>query len=316
MVKWIDEKILQFYWKENYKKYSIKVGNEDFSIGGCDFNQPFDEFPDVINVINNQKIPAEVEWLSSHYDHDTRTKDKHDEFVAQGGFLVVFKKDKEIHNLKQIEIDHKDFKGWFKKNANRIFDESVDSFLAEVVKKRSYPKIWVVYLGSAMDKNYHVGRNKGIWGFTEGRFGMSNNLIKDIKEGDIILFFGPTEGIPIRLPQEEFLDRVKKDKKIVIKHIAAYKITTNYFNEKEKDNYEVIWPDENLENKKYPHRFLFNKNAILSFKEVRFNKIATATQKSLWHKMLTSPNEINYPDFVELIRNFTFKREVDDSELR
>lgn len=102
MVKWIDEKVLQRYFRDNYSKYSRYVEGEEHEIEACEFNQPFDRFPDLFCVIDGNEYPAEVEWLLSHYDHFDH--EDHDRFEEQGGFLIVFRKDKEVGNFTQVEI--------------------------------------------------------------------------------------------------------------------------------------------------------------------------------------------------------------------
>lgn len=160
MVKWIDEKVLQLYFKENCKKYRIRIKGENKEISKCEFNEPFDTFPDLKCIIDGKEYPVEVEWLSSHYNHFDNPS--HQKYVDQGLFLVVFDKDIEVGNFKQILVDKKDFRSWFKRNSGVIFDDSVKTFGKEVLKKRKYPKIWVVYLGKNMAKNFEVGKLKGI----------------------------------------------------------------------------------------------------------------------------------------------------------
>lgn len=69
MVKWIDEKVLQLFFKENCHKYKIRIKGEEKQISKCEFNEPFDAFPDLKCVIDGKEYPIEVEWLSSHYNH-------------------------------------------------------------------------------------------------------------------------------------------------------------------------------------------------------------------------------------------------------
>ena len=102
-----------------------------------------------------------------------------------------------------------------------------------------------------------------------------------------------------------------KLEKVKIDNVIAFKVRKGYWDENKEyrernREYKVVWPDENLENKKYPHRFLFYKQPILSFNDVQFNRIAKHTINSLRKIMIASPNEISYPHFVEIISNFTF----------
>ena len=75
-----------------------------------------------------------------------------------------------------------------------------------------------------------------------------------------------------------------------IDNIIAFKVTKSYWNENEEEEYSVVWPDENLDNKKYPHRFLFGKKPMFSFKDDSFYKIARPTVNSLRRIMISSPD--------------------------
>lgn len=317
MVKWIDEKVLQYYFKENASKYSIKFGEEEKPIERCQFNIPFDAFPDLISVANGKEVPIEVEWLTSKYDHNKRTPEKHQDFLSKEGVIVVYEKDAEIAGAQQIVIDHKDFKNWFKKNAAQIFDDSVKAFEEEVQASRQYKKIWLIYIGRDVEKNLQVGRENGIWGFTDKRFQMrSPPIIKQIKKNDVVLFLGPTKDIQTGnyhsgrdYAPDKYYKEVKKNSNLIINRIVALKISQDYWNEilsaeKEKRHYKPVWPDETEENRKYPHRFLFNKTPIVEFSDVQMNKITKSTIETLRKLMIgDSPQDLDSSDFVELISN-------------
>jgi len=67
LVKWIDEKVLQTYFKEIFKLYDYKGKN----IISVRFNTPFDSYPDIYCVLEDYKeIPAEVEWKTSDFNHN------------------------------------------------------------------------------------------------------------------------------------------------------------------------------------------------------------------------------------------------------
>jgi len=178
MVKWIDEKVLQYYFKENFKRYPFKFSDKEITLESCNYNMPFDAFPDIIGKLNGKEIQIEVEWLSSKYDHDKRTPEKHRDFLNKDGIVVVFDKDAEISgNPQQIVIDPDHFKTWFTKNAAEIFDFSVKAFKEESIPSRKYKKIWLIYIGRDVEKNLQIGIEKGVWGFTEKRFKMKNPSI-------------------------------------------------------------------------------------------------------------------------------------------
>ena len=313
MPKWIDEKVLQLYFKENCSHYMLRMGDEGKSIEGCSFNpEGFDNFPDLICTIDGKPTPAEVEWLSSRYDHDAKNPRRHGDFVKRGGFLVVFNKDVEICNLRQIPVNQKHFKKWFKTNAGKIFYETVKSFHEEIVFKRKYQKIWVVFVTREMVKNLEVGLKKGIWGFTEGRFNQAPQ-ISGFQKNDLIIFFGPiSNGPPYftpRLSETRFYRLIKKNPSMAIKNISAFRVRKNYWNEKtvaqaKKRRFGVVWPDENLKNEKYPHRFKFYRYEIVNFSDVQLSRMSFTTISSLRKFMKSSPHELTHPHFMELLIQF------------
>lgn len=319
MVKWIDEKVLQYYFKDNFKKYPFKFGDKENPIDGCDFNHPFDKFPDIVGELNGKEVLIEVEWLSSKYDHDKRTPDEHRDFLNKGGKVVVFEKDAEISgNPQQVIIQHDDFKKWFVKNSNKIFDESVKAFKEESLPSRQYKKIWLIYIGRDVEKNLQIGKENNVWGFTEKRFKMRNPpIIKQIKKNDIVVFLGPTiekksgkyhSGRDF--PREKYYGEVKKSN-FLITNFEVFKITQDYWNEEilsqdESRDYNPIWVDETKENKKYPHRFHFTNSPIVKFSNVDMKKISKSTIETLRKLMIgDSPQELDSVDFIELISNVT-----------
>lgn len=314
MVKWIDEKVLQRYFMENCSEYSIRVEGEKREIEQCEFNQPFDRFPDVYCAIDGEEYPAEVEWLSSYYDHFDHSD--HDRFIDQGGFLVVFRKDTQVGNFQQVEIDREHFKSWFDSQAAELFEESVEDFEREAVKQRDYPKIWIIYISGTMERNFEVGQAEGVWGFGDGRFGRHSDEIRQIQSGDIVLFYGPvnnTTELSSRIdgtyaPRrsfDTFYGWVEEHELLELDTVVAYKVTEGYWNEEERDSYRPVWPDEDAQNQKYPHRFEFETTKILSFDDVPLHEIAEPTVKTLHYPMYQTLQEIEYQHFLEIISNFT-----------
>lgn len=307
MVKWVDEKVLQLYFKENCSHYSLFLDGEDKQITQARFNQPFDRFPDTYCVIDEEEYPAEVEWLSSRYDHFDH--DDHPQFEEQGGFLVVFTKDENVKNFQQVEIDKQHFKKWFDSEAERLVSESVEEFEREAVKKREYPKIWAIYIPKNSRENFEVGSNKGIWGFEHRRYSRSGEYIRQIQKKDIILFHGPVDGgesgYTPRMDYDDYYDRTKENKSLRFNQVSAFKVTENYWDEREMPNYEVIWPDETVHDETYPHRVSFDKTPILSFTEVPLHTISKPALRPLRYTMNHSIQEIEYQHFLEVISNFT-----------
>ena len=303
--KWIDEKVLQKYFVDNFDDYSIVLNGVTRKIISCRFNEPFDRFPDLYVVLDDGfEYPVEVEWLSSHYDHDQRNKEKtktqpytHKMFEENGGFLVVLEKDSEIYSFQQIIIDKRKFEKWFKKEALSLIHESIQQFEQERLKKRTHTKIWFIYVSEKVEKNWTHSRLK------------SNSDIKDIKADDIVIFFGPVEVGSKKLKgwprvSDEKLREVAKAKDYVIHNIEVFGVTKSYYYEKNNVKYVPIWSDEDKINQKYPNRFEFNTKNIAKVNSLTFNEINFYTLTKLKEAIMRSPIEIDYSNFVELLRYF------------
>lgn len=310
-VKWIDEKVLQYYFKERHNQYQITFNGEHQKITGCNFNNTFNNFPDLRCTVAGQEIDCEVEWLSSLFDHFNHKY--YSEFRKKNGFVVVYKQDSTISDLQQIVIDELDFKKWFKKNAGRIFDESVDQFNIIAKHGRKTAEIWIIYVTKKMLENVQTGINKKTWGFV--RESLKNRPeILEIKKDDILVFFGPTVDVKkntsifarMKGNFDDFYMHVMKED-YVIQNVSLYSIDKGYWNEESNPtgsngNYEPIWSDETLKNKKYPHRFGFEK-LISTSNDVKLKKLNKSTMDTLRKCMQgISISRMSHPDFIELIR--------------
>jgi hypothetical protein len=314
--KWLDEKVLQKYFVDNCTNYSIVIDGTEYPITSCRFNEPFDRFPDLFCVVNGEEYPVEVEWLSSNYDHHEKNKEKtatkpytHKMFEDNGGFLVVLEKDCEVFSFQQVVIDKEKLRKWFKKEADNLLSESIEQFYKERKKKRTHPKIWFIYVSDNVKDNWEHSKSMGIWGFTSGRLNQ-NRDIQDIQENDIVIFFGPVQVGKLKLKgwprvSDEALKKVSKADDYIIQNIEVFRVTQSYYNEKEKEFYQPIWPDEDTSNMKYPHRFRFDTNCISSFSNVSFKNINFYTLRKLKEAVMRSPIEIDYSNFVELLRNYS-----------
>jgi hypothetical protein len=179
-------------------------------------------------------------------------------------------------------------------------------------KKADHPKAWIVYIGRSMEENFLVGKLTGIWGFTEGRFKL-NNTINKIQEGDTVLFFGPAlgaaSGFTPRLSEEKFYELVKKAASLNISEVTAFKITAGYWNEIEKAGREnriycPVWPDEGRENKRYPHRFLFDRKPVQGLKDIPVGQLSRNTIDVLRKVMISSPGSVEEPLHKKIMEDF------------
>ena len=62
MVKWIDEKVLQYYFKERFDKYPVTIDGERKTLTSCEFNDNFDKL-----VLQNEYNRAEICMPYWHY---------------------------------------------------------------------------------------------------------------------------------------------------------------------------------------------------------------------------------------------------------
>jgi hypothetical protein len=311
MVKWIDEKVLQYYFKERFDKYPVTIDGERKTLTSCEFNDNFDKFPDLKCWIGKQKIDCEVEWLSSRFDHWNHKN--YPEFIRNNGFVVVFKRDMVISDLQQIVIDEDDFKKWFKKNSSRLFDESVEEFKRFAKHGRKTTSVWLIYLTQKMEKNFQIGVSKSTWGFVRDALKNRPELLQ-IKKDDILVVFGPTINSKNNKPIfarmkgkfKQYLEHIKNEN-YLIQNVYIFKITKGYWHEENNPSgnnhtYSPIWSDESSTNKKYPHRVGFEELLPVSH-DVVLKKLNNATNEFLRKSMQgISITEMPHSDFIELIR--------------
>ena len=98
-----------------------------------------------------------------------------------------------------------------------------------------------------------------------------------------------------------------KNEDYVIQNINLYSIDKSYWNEESNptgpnESYQLIWSNESLENKEYPHRIGFKK-LISTSNDVKLKKLSNATMDTLRKCMQgISVTRMSNPDFIELIR--------------
>lgn len=178
MPKWVDEKVLQRYWKDRCRIYDV----DGKKIKSARFNKPFDRYPDVFNEFEDgNEVPAEVEWKTSDFNHDI------DVLRENNGFLIVYHKDQNF-SLPQVIIEHEDFKKWFRKKSTIILTESLREYSKEKAK-REFPKIWLRYNDIKNNENMEISLKIGYDGFPEKTKTLPR--VKDVKKNDLVLFVGP-----------------------------------------------------------------------------------------------------------------------------
>lgn len=265
MVKWIDEKVLQKYWKENCRKYTVN----GLKIVKCEFNKIFDRYPDVSCLLeNNEEVLAEVEWKTSDFNHDISI------LKENKGFIIVFEQNQNFE-LEQVTIIREDFENWFSKNSKRILSESLKQVIKES-SERKFPKLWFYYLNKSANLNFYQEIEKQTWGVPTNFKQL--NRFRDIKRGDLIAFIGPwyplrKKGKAItggRVPLQKFKGRIER--------IIVFRVTGDYYYDETE-----MWEQGSSE--KWPHRFKFSKEPILELKDISINKLSYSTKTNL-HKLI------------------------------
>ena len=320
MGKLIDEKVLQAYFKERFSQYIVEINGNKEKITGVT-NGP--DFPDLYCTINGRTVHCEVEWLSSNFfKHKHHLHKNFTSFKKNNGFLLVFDKDEFISDIQQIVVDEKDFRRWFNKNSGKIFDESVEEFKSGSEKRRKTAKIWIVYNAPDMKSNFLKGKNAKTWGWRKDVPDSILSTIEKIKVDDILIFFGPTintgsnandsKGKPnagksifarMKGTYSELYRTHIKQQNYEIENITICKIKKSYWNEESSmgSKYRVIWSDETISNKKYPHRVKFG--IIFELKDLPLKKLNDAANEFLRTRMQGKAiGEMSYSNFIELIR--------------
>jgi hypothetical protein len=273
-MKWIDEKVLQKYFKESFEQYNNWFLKEfDEKLVSVEYNQPFDRFPDLYGVLESGKrIGMEVEWTTKDFNHDHS--------VISDGLIIVLQNNDPFFELKQLELSKEKFEKWYVKNSKRIFTESVNTVIKDKSKIKRPPKLWFYYSGTDSFKN----REKTLQSKT---FGVPFNFrqkerFQDIRKGDLFCFIGPFKNM--RGGRVQF-DEFKKNRKLLCKDLTLVRITTDYFyDENEIWEHKVNYlTDDNLKN--YPHRFNFDSQHILNLKDIKIGRLSLTSKKGL-HTLL------------------------------
>lgn len=259
MVKWVDEKVLQKYWVENCHKYSVK----GIKIKKSEFNTPFDAYPDVFCILeNHERVPAEVEWKTSDFNHDVSV------LKDAKGFLIVFEKNQNFE-LEQVILDRKDFEKWFKEKAGDILRESLNTIIRED-EERKFPKLWMYYLNASANLHFYKEIKKRTWGVPKNF--RQINRFRDIKRGDLMAFVGPwkPKGTGGRVPLNKFRGEIEK--------VLLFRISENYYYDETE-----VWEEGSSE--KWPHRFKFDDNPIFELGKINISNLSSITKTTL-HQLI------------------------------
>lgn len=274
-MKWIDEKVFQKYFKEQFKKYNPLIekvcGKKLISVS---FNKPFDKYPDIWGVLEDgQRVPIEVEWTTKDFNHDPTI------IQQNNGFIVVLQNNIPTFGLKQVELDKNHFKLWYNKNSDKIFEESISKVIVPKEKIKRPPKLWFYYSSSSSHKNRQKTLESGTMGVT---FKFRQILrYKDVRVGDLFCIIGPYKNMTNgRLSFEEF----KKEKKIICSDLLVFKVKRGYYYDE-----SIIWDHQvsyldfdRIRN--YPHRFDFNKKPIVNLSNIKVRPLTETSKRDL-HKL-------------------------------
>ncbi|MBZ6005500.1 hypothetical protein K1514_06340 [Paraclostridium bifermentans] len=258
MTKWLNENILIKYWEDRCSSYKLPDGRK---ILKADRNPSFGAYPDILRneLDTGEVVPCEIEWETTNFKkhgHDIEL------LIQNGGFLLTFIENSAF-DVPQIKIIESDFIEWFCNDSKKIVLDTVNTVKKRAIK-RIDPFVWIIYISTRGSKNYEVALEKGIWGFaeTDKRKRRGADMIKDIRKNDFIIFikvFQSDENNRIKTP------RIKDKSKFIgnISEITGVRVTRGYYFD-EKNN--SIWSD-----KKYPHRFDFDRDFLFKGTKVPFN---------------------------------------------
>ncbi len=278
-MKWIDEKVLQKYFKESFKFYNhwfeSTYGEKATSVR---YNKPFDSYPDVYATLESGKeVPIEVEWTTKKFDHDPK-------IIEDGnGLIVVLQNNDHFFGLRQLELNIDHFKSWYVRNSKRIFDESIKEIITDPLKIKRPPKLWLNYVSKSTKLNREKTLESGVFGVPDAFRQLAK--FKDIRKGDLLCYIGPFVGFEKggRIPFEDF----KKNRKLKCEEVLVFTVTKDYYYDESKiwDHKISYLDDEKIKN--YPHRFEFDKTAIYTKQNFKIYSLSITSKVSL-HQLVSS----------------------------
>ena len=296
-MEWIPEIVLQKYVKDNMEKFSDYFEGK---ITYVEWNN--DRYPDLVFVIDNKiRIPVEVEWKTSNF-----RKHKHDpEVLSQGkgydakGLLFVGKiePNEDIGNIRQVELSLTDFEKWFSQVSSTLAKETTKD-LHKIDATRKLPKLWFTYLSFKGDGVLHfeTALRHQVWGVQKNYRPTTNNQIKGIHEGDLIAFIGPGKKFPGRVPISEW---TKKSFKGFFEKIRVYRVIRKYYFDETK-----IWKTRGKwENELFSHRFDFDRNPLITMKNIQVKNLGITTKKELHSTVYSNIRMCDPHSLVDILHN-------------
>lgn len=269
-MEWIPERVLQRYVKENKEKFDKYFNG---TISEVILNN--DIYPDLYFIIDGKKqVPVEVEWKTSNF---LQHKHPPEVLIENNGMLFVCKIEKncDVGKIKQVEIKLDDFEKWFEKNSLTLARETTEN-LKKLDSKRTIPKLWFTYLsfkGGGVT-HFETALKHQVWGIQKNYNPTTDNQIKGIRKGDLVVFIGPGKNFPGRV---NILAWTKTSFKGYFEKIRAYRVTSNYFYDE-----SPVWQGSGKwKNEVFPHRFNFDRSHLIVMKNCRINKLGLTTKKEL-----------------------------------
>mgnify|MGYP001188582862 CR=1 FL=1 len=279
-MKWIDEKVLQKYFKESFDQYNNWF-KEEYSekVVSVSYNEPFDAYPDVYATLESGKIlPIEVEWTTKDFNHDPKVIEE------KNGLIAVLQNNDPSFGLKQLELNEEKFKKWYIKNSERIFSESIKQIVVEdKYKIKRSPKLWFFYSGMSDKKNRNETLESGVFGVAA--VFRQLDKFKDIRKNDLFCIIGPFKNFGGTGGRVSF-DKFKKNRKLICEEILLFKVIEPYYYDESKIwKYQVTYLDSDSQIKNYPHRFKFDKEPILEMGDIKIANLSLTSKTGL-HKLL------------------------------
>jgi len=285
------ERVLQNYIIHNFSKLKIRPhGKKIIHVDDHD-----DIYPDLFFVLDdNAKIPVEVEWKTSKFDHDISV------LQDNNGIIIVLNDDVNIGTVPVYELDSTDFEKWFVQNASDLILDTTTPFKKSEKERRPYSKLWFSYLslkaGGVSD--FDVALEYQTWGIPSTYKPTTENQISDIQKGDLIAFIGPGKHFPGRVniktwQMGNFNGKFEK--------IQVFRITSDYY----QDSKNIIWKKNSGKHKDevYPHRFKFDRNPILTMKDIKIKKLTKTTKLELHTMVYSNLRPADPSSLVDIMSN-------------
>jgi hypothetical protein len=204
------------------------------------------KFPDIDAIrLKGEKEyrPAEVKFTTSLFNyHNKKYKVRFEQFVTQGGFILVAAHDYlptdgllKLYPLVDVfELELDDFVNFCRENFSRLLNRQI--------KAHTSTRVWIMYQGPNFNKGLgeiKPARESLLWCPTENLSGF------DLAPGDRLLFI-KTSGSHTRPIQKKFLEENTIDSRWLLNEIIIAEVVSKIFSRTEYADYKKQPHDKQL----------------------------------------------------------------------